>query len=147
MNTFLNKKLEAQVEDLRLACIDFYRNQDFEKSAQYLLKAWDLLPSPKVTYPESYHIAEYLIATYLKTQDFKRIKYWLKMLYLCDLKRAEGGEREYLSAMVAFEEQDWDTAKYYFWIAYEKSDGRIFKEREKKYIDFYRNEIKGKYPF
>ena len=147
MKTILDSKLASQIDAMIELGSDCYMQQDFEKSYRHLIEAWDLLPSPKVTYPESYHIVHYLIEVYLKIRDFERIKYWLKILSLCALDRAEIGEREFLSARVAFEEEDWDMVKYYFWIAYQKSDGRIFKERDKKYIDYYKNEIKGKYPF
>jgi hypothetical protein len=143
LDIIINRTVEKQIEEAS----NKYLGNDFDSCINLLLDSWAKLPSPKVVYAESFHIVEYLIETYLKKNDFVNIDYWHKILYLCDLERVDYGEREFLSGRLALHQNNTDDAKYYFWIAYQKSNGRIFKERDKKNIEFYKNEILGKYPF
>jgi len=146
MNKLSDKK-QKTINDFVDKAIVSYRNKDFPSGISFLLKAWGELPSPKVIFPDSFRISTYIIEIYLKMNNIDDAIKWSKITYLCDLERAEIGEREFISGKIAFESSNMEDAKYYFWIAHKKSGGRCFVDTDKKYFNFFKEEIKGKYPF
>jgi tetratricopeptide (TPR) repeat protein len=117
---------------------EFAKN-NYDRSIEYLLDAWDKLPEPKVIYGDSFHIARDISETYLLVNDFKNADTWSQVLFRCSLQRVDVGERDFLAGKIAFESGDREEALKFFKKADEKSEGRCFEDEDIKYKEFFKN--------
>lgn len=134
----LNSPLKEQVESIMNESNQEFDKRNYHDSIRLLENAWGLLPEPKGEYSESYHIALYASETYLLIKDNTKAKEWADIIYKCGLNRVDSGEREFLSAKVAFESGDLEKAKGLFAIANNKSEGRCFGSDDAKYLKFFK---------
>ncbi len=108
-------------------------------SVQYLEDAWGILPEPKTTFDDSFHLAKFICKGYMDLDDFAKAKKWADILLICDLERIDSGEREFWSGKVLLELKENELAFSFFKISNEKSKGRCFINQDKKYFNFYKN--------
>lgn len=132
----LDSELSKLIKSLINRSNEEYDQGKYLESIEILEDAWYRLPEPKGGYSESYYIASDISEIYLKLKKLKEAKKWSDELFKCALHRIDSGEREFLAGKVAFESSEFDTAKQYFTIANEKSEGRCFEDEPKKYIQF-----------
>jgi hypothetical protein len=134
----LEASLQKQINDLIQSCGVEYQKGNNIEAIKILEKAWELLPNPKVVFDDSYHIAKYIIQFCLLAKDYVKAKRWSNIIFICDLERADSGEREFLAGKVAFDSDDLDIAKEFFFIANKKSEGRCFVDEDTKYLKFFK---------
>lgn len=131
LNLSIQQQLDLIIEKLNTS----YEKGDYKSAIQLAEEAWSILPDPKGSYDESYHIAKDLIKLSLKESNLVNAKKWSKIIYECDLERIDSGERDFYSGVVMYEMGELDVAKKYFLSANIKSDGRCFEGEDKKYLD------------
>jgi hypothetical protein len=129
----LEKELQQKVQGLIDEGSDLYTAGDRKSAQDRMASAWDLLPMPKETYDDSFHIAHYSTKIALAERNFELAKKWAEIHQHCDLERFDTGHREFVAGQVAYEAGDMETAKKYFLVAEKKSGGRAFREQDKKY--------------
>ena len=112
---------------------DEWENENYNKSIDHLLNAWNMLPEPKTSYTISYHLADELIISYLQIKDNDNASKWIEVFFKCDPERIDSGEREFLAGKVAYSSNKTRQAIEYFKIANKKSRGRCFADEDKKY--------------
>lgn len=105
-------------------------------------KAWALMPEPKLEWEMigSWLTGSFYTA-YFNLSDFKNAKHWAELQL-----KAENSEIDTAPlidlGMVLFELGENEEAYNYLSKAYEYGKARAFKERPKKYLDFYLTEKK-----
>ncbi|AOM79182.1 hypothetical protein [Pedobacter steynii] len=134
-----DQKIAAKLEDLIEESEGYYEEEDYEGFVKVSLKAWDILPTPKEVYDESYHLAEGLAEGYLLTGNHKESIKWAEIMGNCDMERADDGAREFILGKMLFESGDLENAKEKFALAMIKSEGRAFVSAPKKYSDLLKN--------
>ncbi|WP_128102965.1 hypothetical protein [Paenibacillus sp. DCT19] len=117
-----------------------FKDANYDESIFLLEEAWNLIPSPKGLYSEeSYHLVKDIIDTCFIKNDFKKAKEWADKIFLTGFDRIDSGDKEFISGRVAFELGDLETAKEFFRIASDKSEGRCFGSPKKaKYLKFFK---------
>lgn len=106
-------------------------------------KAWELLPQNKLNWePLSAWISTSLYNLYLDNYDFKRAKEWAKAALESRSSELDTGPIVNLG-IACYELHEEEEAYKYFDTAYSFGKERAFKERPKKYINFYLNKSKN----
>ncbi|MBL3549157.1 MULTISPECIES: hypothetical protein [Chryseobacterium] len=131
-----NRKLAAKLEDLIEESERYYEESDYEGFVEVSLKAWNVLPIPREIYDESYHIAEGLAEGYLLIGNHEEAIKWAEIMGNCDMERADDGAREFVLGKMLFESGDMENSREKFVLAMTKSEGRVFVNEPKKYIEF-----------
>lgn len=135
----LDQELAHTIEDLITQSYTVYDKENLEPSLTLLKKAWDLLPSSKVNWQESYYISKNIIHTYLQADDLEKVKAYLPTFITCDNLNRNYGESEFLAGKIAFDTGKKTEALNYFVIAGHKGGSRIFNGSENaRYKDFYK---------
>jgi hypothetical protein len=122
-----------------LALFDFskgYLRMTLEGKVSALNKidiGWDELPNDKYNIAESGMVAIMMLDEYLKMDKPDLAKKWGDVL-INDKNRLDCGE-------ILFESGQLDEAKEFFKIAFQKSKGRIFVGKPKKYVDLLKNKL------
>lgn len=130
----LDLPLEENIDKLIDQSIDEYDVGNYKQAINLLKDAWGMLPEPKVNYDISFHIVKYIIDSYLIANEAENALKWSALLFICDLERIDSGEREFTAGKVAFELNDTNKAKAFFYIANVKSEGRMFEDEDPKYL-------------
>jgi len=124
----LQSPIKEKFESLLDKSNEEFENGNHLDSILLLEEAWDLIPEPKGIYSEeSFHLVKDIIDTYSIINDFKKAKEWADKIYLTGYARIDSGDKEFISGKVAFELGDLETAKEFFSIASNKSEGRCFE--------------------
>ncbi len=101
-------------------------------------EAWNLLPSPKEQYVESFYIMDWLTDVYFYLKNYEEAWKYAQIFLHCYPARFHG-EQEYTYAKTAYEVGNLEEAMKYFAITDEKSEGRIWKRDDAmKYFKFYK---------
>ncbi|MGO4289143.1 tetratricopeptide repeat protein [Chitinophaga sp. RAB17] len=129
-----DQKIIAAIEAIWQESEVLFENNDLARYAQKLEEAWDLLPSPKTSYDDSFHLALSIAETYLELKDFPAMLRWAKTLQQCDLERADDGDREFMLGKAFYENGSMTEAEQYLNIAMQKSGGRVFEGADEKYL-------------
>jgi len=132
INVKNEKKIDALYDKMCLA----YEDEDYNKSKEYLLEAWNLLPNPKTIYEYSYSIVEALCDIYSILEDKENAFKWLDVFIDCYPEKYDYGDREFVIGRTYYEFDDFEKAYENFQIAFRKSDGRAFNEEDNKYLKF-----------
>ena len=106
-------------------------------------KAWVLMPEPKLEWEMiGSWLAGSFYTAYFNLSDFKNAKYWAELQL-----KAENSEIDTAPlidlGMACFELGDNEESYRYLDKAYQYGKARAFKERPKKYLDFYLAEKKN----
>lgn len=134
----LPESIQEQVDALSAESEIHFATHHFEKCIELTQKSWELLPTPKEVYSESYHIAEGLVIQYMKLNNLKQARHWATVLQRCALHRMDGGERDMWFGRIAYEEGNLTEAMTHFRVAFRKSKGRTFLgSRNETYYKFY----------
>ncbi|MCT4618355.1 MAG: hypothetical protein N4A62_03090 [Marinisporobacter sp.] len=131
----LNKELQSTVETLREECIACYQKGNSKEATNKMLKSWELLPHPKTVYDESFMIVKLVIELYIRREEYIEANKWIDLIFVCDLERVDGGDREFIAGKLAYEQGNLEKAKELFFVANLKSEGRIFGSKDPKYIN------------
>jgi hypothetical protein len=109
---------------------------NFTKSIELLEEAWDLLPSDKISYSESFLIVWGILDVSILINDLDRMNKWVDKVFTSSPQRGDTGERELWAGKVAYETGDLEKAKSYLVLANQKSRGRCFGNKDGKYLRF-----------
>lgn len=98
---------------------------------------WDELPENKMNCNEKSILAIFLIDPFLKFKLFNEAEKWINIL----LSDRNDDKTQYgiYNGMLRFEKGDYNDAYKYFDMSYKDSGERSLKERDPKYLDFYKN--------
>ena len=122
----------------------FARNKDYTAAIGNYKKAWELLPEPKLEWePHSMWLSSSFYDAYLALKDYKKAEFWAQNRLKAVSSDIDTGPYTDLG-MVYYELGQYDKAYEYFDIAYQGGQTRAFKERPKKYLNFYLKEAKNK---
>jgi hypothetical protein len=130
----LDKELVDKIELLREETIACYTNGDSEGAINAITKAWGMLPNPKTIYDESFMIVELIVDLFIRTKNFVKANEWIDLIFICNLERIDGGDREFIAGKLAYEQGNLGKAKEMFFVANLKSKGRIFGSKDPKYV-------------
>lgn len=127
-----DKEIEKKIFDILDDCDELeYENND-EGAITKIREGWELLPSPKIEQPMSYLVLERLFDLCIKYRKFELANKWISLIFVSDLIRVDDGDREFIAGKLAYEQGELDVAKELFIIANIKSEGDLFKGKEKK---------------
>ena len=76
----LDEKLQSKIDELIDSSFDFFENDDYDKSFELLMQAWELYPNPKEQWCEAYNLAKYIFQDYMKIGKFTEAKEWLEKM-------------------------------------------------------------------
>lgn len=123
----LPNEKEEQFMSIKREGSSCWRNGDWQGVRAKMQVAWDLIPEPKPQYDMSYIAAWMMCEALLQLRDFEAAKDWIDRHNKADLSRMDSGEREFMEGRFLFAEGKLNEAKEKFHVAYQKSDGRLFK--------------------
>ncbi|TKI59748.1 hypothetical protein FC756_20450 [Lysinibacillus mangiferihumi] len=137
----LHSPIKEEFESLLEKSNEQFNNGQYEDSIVLLEKAWDIIPNPKGIYcEESYHLVKDIIATCFMVNDLIKAKEWAEKIFLTGFARIDSGDKEFIAGKVAFELGDLESAKEFFSIANNKSEGRCFgNPKNTKYLKFFKS--------
>lgn len=138
----LDSELQDQFFSIKREGSACWRNGDWSGLKDKMLEAWNLIPEPKLQYNMSYLAAWMICEALLQLRDFESSKEWIENHNKADLNRVDSGEREFMEGRFLFAQGLLKEAKTKFQIAYQKSDGRLFKSGANYEHESYFNEYK-----
>lgn len=113
-------------------------SDDAQCGLRRLQELWDRIPDPKTETTNAYLVLEYGVAFSIKCGDLDKAKWWASFATEFASKRKDLGEAEFLIGKVAFARGELDSAKEWFGIANQKSEGKIFAGEDKMYMQLLR---------
>lgn len=133
----LPEALRTRIDSLLRAAGEAERRGDLLSSEDYSLRAWEVLPEPKLNWDFYSNIMprDNLIF-YRDSKQFEKAMHWLEIT-----RESYGPERddmvEFLAATLWLEMGEFDKAFEEFDRQYKGSRTRPFQGKDKKYLDFY----------
>ncbi|NFA44214.1 UNVERIFIED_ORG: hypothetical protein B2H98_06425 [Clostridium botulinum] len=134
-----NKDIEQQVFDILDECDELEFENKGEDAINKIIEVWNLINYPKMKEPMGYLLLERFFDLCIKCKKFELANKWISMIFISALDRVDDGDREFIAGRLAYEQGDLGIAKELFTIANIKSEGELFKGKEKK---LYRDLIK-----
>ncbi|XTZ38654.1 tetratricopeptide repeat protein [Salmonella enterica] len=136
-----NKKLEDEIVFVVESGNVHHDNKKLNESLGDYLKAWSLIPEPKIEWNISNWVASCLYSVYFDLNNLAMAKEWGEMALKT---RVSGIDTSPLIdlGMVCYELNQFDEAIHYFDQAYKYGGVRAFQGRPKKYLNFYLSEKK-----
>ncbi|ROL67785.1 hypothetical protein BLX41_21025 [Pseudomonas protegens] len=137
----MNKKLEELIVSTVEKGNELHDNKSYEDALKEYCKAWALLPEPKLEWEIASWIAACMYSAYFDMATFAKAKEWAEIAL-----KTRGSDIDTAPlidlGMVCFELKSLDESYNYFDSAYNYGKARSFKDRPKKYLDFYLAEKK-----
>ena len=133
-NPSLEEKIVALVEQGNEA----HNNKKYPSALSNYQQAWDLLPVPKAEWEMlSQWISSAFFYTFFDMQDYINAKNWAEIELEARTSDIDTGPL--INLGMAYKELGQDDQAYHFFSkAYQYGKDRAFKERPKKYLDFYK---------
>lgn len=113
------------------------KGKEVDYKIEVFEKFWNELAKNKIDEDVSYFTVRSLINLYIEKSDKEKLIYWVDYIFLCNLKRIDYGEREFLAGKVALELGEKRKAFCYFDLSFKKSKGSYFENSSDKYVKFY----------
>ncbi len=132
----VNQKLEDAIITVVENGNSFHNNGFFEQALNEYFKAWELLPEVKQDWEIASWISACIFSAYFDMSDFSQAKGWAEIAFKTRGSDIDTGPIIDLG-IVNYELNQFDDAYKYFSDAYDFGKARAFKERPKKYLDFY----------
>ena len=144
MKTPIDNKLEDEIISIvESGNLDRIK-KDFSSALNKYNQAWKLIPEPKLDWEMARWICSCMYRVYFEMTDFSNAKNWAEIAL-----QTSGSDIDTSVAidmgMVCYELGQYDESYKYFGEAYNLGQARAFKERPKKYLDFYLNKKKIKH--
>lgn len=131
-----NKNLEEIIVSRVEKGNELHDVKSYEEALDEYKKAWELLPDPKLGWEVSSWISACIYSAYFDMAAFKKSKEWAEITL-----QTRGSDIDTAPlidlGMVCYELEEYDESYKYFDDAYSYGKARAFKERPKKYLDFY----------
>lgn len=130
------KKLEESIISTVEKGNELHDEKSYEAALNEYTKAWNLLPEPKLEWEISSWIAACINSAYFDMNVFPKAKKWAEIAL--QTRRSDIDTAPLIDlGMVCYELKQYDESYKYFDDAYNYGKDRAFKERPKKYLDFY----------
>lgn len=139
----VNQELEETIVAIVESGNSFHDDSSFKQALNEYFKAWELLPEMKQDWEIASWISACIFSAYFDMKDFSQAKGWAEIAFKTRGSDIDTGPILDLG-MVSYELKQFDDAFKYFSDAYDFGKARAFKERPKKYLDFYLNTKKEK---
>ena len=139
--------IEIQIKSLLDNSATYMKLKDYPKAETLLLKAWTLLPEPRLSWECHPQILSRLLMTcYTQQKDHANAVHWMKMVREAYEAPHRGDDPavDFWEAQMNFELGLQDEAFHSFHSLYKKFKKRPFKGRDSKYLDFYFSKAKEK---
>ena len=144
MKTPIDNKLEKEIISIvESGNLDHIKN-DFSSALNKYNQAWKLIPEPKLDWEIARWISSCIYSAYFDMTDFSNAKNWAEIALQTSGSDIDTS-RAINMGMVCYELGQYDESYKYFSEAYNLGQTRAFKERPKKYLDFYLNKKKIKH--
>ncbi|GAA3894371.1 hypothetical protein GCM10022405_19850 [Gibbsiella dentisursi] len=131
-----NKKLEEIIVSTVEKGNELHDGKSYEEALDEYNKAWGLLPESKLEWEIAGWIAACIYSAYFDMAAFQEAKKWAEVAL-----QTRGSDIDTAPlidlGMVCYELEQYDESYKYFDDAYSYGKARAFKERPKKYLDFY----------
>ncbi|MGG7670810.1 hypothetical protein ACQ4OC_19575 [Yersinia sp. J1] len=131
-----NQKLEETIVSTVEKGNELHDGKSYEGALDEYNKAWGLLPEPKLEWEIAGWIAACIYSAYFDMAAFPKAKEWAEVAL-----QTRGSDIDTAPlidlGMVCYELEQYDESYKYFDDAYNYGKARAFKERPKKYLDFY----------
>lgn len=127
-----DKEIEKKIFDITDECNSLYSKGDIEGAFNILGMAWNLLPEPKLNQSMSYIVLQFFFDLCIKCKKFELANQWISLIFVSALERVDDGHREFIAGRLAFEQGNLEIAKELFIIANIKSEGVVFRRKERK---------------
>lgn len=138
----VNQKLEEAIINAVGNGNSFHDNSSFKQALNEYFKAWELLPEVKQDWEIASWISTCIFSAYFDMSDFSQAKSWAEIAFKTRGSDIDTGPIIDLG-MVCYELKQFDDAYKYFSDAYDLGKVRAFKERPKKYLDYYLDKKKS----
>ena len=143
MKTLIDNKLEEEIISIvESGNLDHNKN-DFSSALNKYNQAWKLIPEPKLDWEIARWISSCIYSAYFDMADFSNAKNWAEIALQTSGSNIDTS-RAINMGMVCYELGQYDESYKYFSEAYNLGQARAFKEKPKKYLDFYLNKKKIK---
>lgn len=139
----VNQELEGLIVSVMEKGNELHDDKFYEGALEEYYKAWGLLPESKLDWEIASWIAACMCSAYFDVADFIKAKEWAEVAL-----KTRGSDIDTAPlidlGMVCYELGQYDESYDYFDAAYSYGKARSFKERPKKYLDFYLSKKKEK---
>ena len=137
--------IETQIKTLLEVATTNWELCDFQKVESYLLKAWSLLPEPRLSW--DYHpqiLSRRLMNCYVQLHDSANAQKWMKTIREAYDAPHLGDDPsvDFWEAQMNFELGAQEKAFEAFHCLYKKFKKRAFKGHDSKYLQFYFSNLK-----
>lgn len=112
---------------------DFYKQGDYSNALLFLERYWESLPLPKEETLNSYMSVRYGTKISLDMNDLDSAWKWAQRGLLYSGNFNLMGESEFLAGTVAYEKEDFETARSFFKLTRKMSGKRLFKDEKPEY--------------
>lgn len=138
MKEFIEKhdKLEKLIISTVEKGNELHDSKSYESALDEYIKAWELLPEPKLEWEIASWIAACINSAYFDMGIFQKAKTWAEIALQTRCSDIDTAPLIDLG-MVCYELEQYDESYKYFDNAYNYGKARAFKERPEKYFDFY----------
>ena len=144
MNTLTDNKLEKEIISIVESGNRDHIKNDFSSALNKYNQAWKLIPEPKLDWEMARWICSCMYRVYFEMTDFSNAKNWAEIALQTSGSDIDAAPAINLG-MVCYELGQYDESYKYFGEAYNLGQARAFKEKPKKYLDFYLNKKKIKH--
>lgn len=144
MNTLTDNKLEKEIISIVESGNRDHNKNDFSSALNKYNQAWKLIPEPKLDWVFARWICSCIYSAYFDMADFSNAKNWAEIALQTSGSNIDTS-RAIDMGMACYELGQYDESYKYFSEAYNLGQTRAFKERPKKYLDFYLNKKKIKH--
>lgn len=132
LNAILEQEIIEMVEEGNI----FHESNLYTVALNHYQEAWQKLPEDKQWSFLTYWIAGCLYQAYFDMKDYQKAKEWIYISMSGQTSKIDTGGFMDLG-MVCFELEQFDEAYNAFDSSFKIGNKRAFKERPKKYLDFY----------
>ncbi len=129
------RELENLIFDMERKWTSMFEEGKYDVAWTICMEAWEALPEPKYKQPMSWWVVIGILKYGIETEHLEYAEKFLGLLFICDLDRADSGEREFWAGRLAYAKGDINVAKELFALSLEKSEGRgiISRKENQKY--------------
>lgn len=136
----VEKNIQQEIDRLTNAAFGIFDLKNPQPGIDLLIEAYTKIPTPRTQYKESFNLLKYISTAYFRAELIAESKKWISEFLESDFNIMRYGESEYLAGKIALKQNDKETAIQYFIIANQKSEGRVFKNKEdKEYFNFFKS--------
>lgn len=138
MSKFLSESLCNEIQELLDLAYDREEADDFAGAEKLHLKAWNLIPEPKLSWADSLGYADSIAEFYLDAGKLEQALKFSTMALDCEIEDFDFGP--FINAgKINFELGNVDDALKYFSMAFDRCGKRAFVNEDAKYFVFFSN--------